>query len=85
MKISEMTKDEAIKAGVQLEWGKDIYTSVIVKAIETDFEWLYKAETKNLIAEISNAYKKGNKETYVEAVLKLRWEFFTRNMTTITF
>ena len=85
MKISEMTKAEAINAGVEMEWGKDIYTSVLVKAVETDFEWLSKAEIKNLISEISEANKHGNKTAYVEAVLKLRWEFFTRNMTTITF
>lgn len=80
MKISEMSQDEAISAGVELEWAREIYCSVIVEAVETNDEWISKAETKNLIAEISEAYKLEDKETYTNKVLELRWNWFTKNM-----
>lgn len=76
MKISEMSLDDAISAGVELEWAREIYYSVIVKAVETNDPWLSKAETKNLIAEISEAYKLEDKETYTNKVMELRWNWF---------
>lgn len=85
MKISEMSLDDAISAGVELEWAKTIYYSLIVKAVESNDPWLSKAETKNLIAEISSAYEQEDTETYVDKVLQLRWDWFAGGMKTFTF
>lgn len=85
MKISEMSLDDAISAGVELEWAKTIYYSVIVKAVESNDPWLSKAETKNLIAEIASAYEQEDTETYVDKVLQLRWDWFAGGMKTFTF
>lgn len=85
MKISEMSLDDAISAGVELEWAKTIYYSVIVKAVESNDPWLSKAETKNLITEIASAYEQEDTETYVDKVLKLRWDWFAGGMKTFTF
>jgi hypothetical protein len=85
MKISEMSLDDAISAGVELEWAKTIYYSLIVKAVESNDPWLSKAETKNQIAEIASAYEQEDTETYVDKVLQLRWDWFAGGMKTFTF